>query len=293
MTSTWKKRTLHASMLAILTTVALGAVSASAADTTSTSIAKPNKVFHVVKGEGVKGEFTAAAPALHVRSTFGGLLRQPALERNYLKLLASTYSPDTLADWTKALDERKQAEADMPKPTFDKRVILKDGENVKIEGDGQVDKMFFSKDGSSAPADIKFFSRDGSAESVEGLPPLEELPDLPELTPVQDGEGKTGPKRIIIQHSAPLDGTAPKGVTKVLPVEPGAAGDIMIAAPALPESFKLQEKLVEAVEADNAEGIRTVLADLLKEYVKQTDELREMAKKIQEKLPTETEKENK
>lgn len=54
-----------------------------------------SETFHVVK----------TAPAVHIGSTFGGLLSQPALERNYLKLLTTSYAPDTLADWQKALGE--------------------------------------------------------------------------------------------------------------------------------------------------------------------------------------------
>ncbi|MNG29902.1 hypothetical protein D3C84_1154060 [compost metagenome] len=46
--------------------------------------------------------------------------------------------------------------------------------------------------------------------------------------------------------------------------------------------MKLQQKLTEAVEADDAEAIRAILPDLLKDFVKETENLREMAAKIKE-----------
>lgn len=290
MNPTWKKRALQTSMLALLTTVAIGAVSASAAETSTT---KPVKSFQMVKAGSASA--TVAAPAFHIGSTFGGLLNNPAVERNYLKLLVTTYSPDSLADWQKALEDRKQAEAEMPKPTLAKRFSLKDGEQLKIDGAVPADTMFFSADGSAkpiegnAPAGTMFFSAVGSTESVKGLPPLAELKELPELP--EAAEGMVMPKRIMIQRSAPDE--VQKSGNRVLPVEPGAAGGIIIGEPVQPESIKLQQKLVEAIEADNAESIRAALADYLKEYVKQSEQIKKFAKEIKEKLPTETESESK
>lgn len=56
----------------------------------------------------------------------------------------------------------------------------------------------------------------------------------------------------------------------------------MVAKPVESESMKLQQKLTEAVEADDAEAIRAILPDLLKDFVKGTEDMREIAKKIKE-----------
>ncbi|MNL85141.1 hypothetical protein D3C87_2133500 [compost metagenome] len=64
----------------------------------------------------------------------------------------------------------------------------------------------------------------------------------------------------------------------------------MIAAPVESESMKLQQKLTEAVEADDAEAIRAILPDLLKDFVKETENLREMAAKIKEQQAKEADK---
>jgi hypothetical protein len=270
MKTTWKKRAVQTSMLAIMTTIALGAVSASAADTTSE--ANPVQAIQMVKA-------VAGAPAVFFRSSNASLLNQPAHERNYLKMLASTYTPDALADWKKALDDRKQVEADFPKPTFSKPVLLhRDASIDKADGVAPVDATFTTSIASGAVA----------VEAIEALPPLpalspEEIKALP--------QGEEGPKRIFINRVAPTEGQAPDQITRVLPVEAGFASDIMVAAPKeLPESFKRQQKLAEAVEADDAEAIRGILPELLKDYVKETESLREMSKKIKEQQPTEAEK---
>ncbi|NQX61363.1 hypothetical protein [Paenibacillus qinlingensis] len=220
MKTTWKKRAVQTSLLAIMTTIAFGAVSASAADTTSET-QPTSKTVQMVKAVG-------AVPALHFRSSSVGLLNQPAHERNYLKMLATTYAPDTLADWKKALDDRKQAEADLPQPTFIETITI----------------------------------------SSKGL--------------------------------TKSDGTAPEQITRLLPVEDGVTSDIMIpkpvesesmiAKPVESESMILQQKLTKAVEAEDAEAIRAILPDLLKDFVKGTEDVREMSKKIKEQQAKEAEK---
>jgi hypothetical protein len=268
MKPTWKKRAMQTGMLAIMTTIAFGAVSASAADTTSE--AKPGKAIQMVKAVG-------AVPALHIRSSRAGLLNQPAHERNYLKLLATTYAPDTLADWKKALDDRKQAEDELPKPTFAKTLtISKDGENGAVQ-------VFPSSDTS----DATFITSFAGGEAIEALPALpaltaEELKNLP--------EGAVAPQHVFITRAAQADGTTPELTTRLLPVEAGVASDIMVAKPVESESMKLQQKLTDAVEADDAEAIRAILPDLLKDFVKGTEDMRELAKKIKEQQPTEAEK---
>ncbi|MGO4497425.1 hypothetical protein AB4114_16235 [Paenibacillus sp. 2RAB27] len=264
MKTTWKKRAVQTSLLAIMTTIAFGAVSASAADTTTE--AKPTGAIQMVKAVG-------AVPALHFRSSSAGLLNQPAHERNYLKMLATTYAPDTLTDWKKALDDRKQAEADLPKPTFAKTVTIS-----KEDADGKM-QVFPSSDATFTT-------------SLEGGKDIEALPLLPALTADELKnlpEGVAATTKGFVTSITKSDGTAPEQITRLLPVEDGVASDIMIAKPVESESMKLQQKLAEAVEADDANAIRAILPDLLKDFVKGTEDMRDMTKKIKEQQ-TEAEK---
>ncbi|KRF07173.1 hypothetical protein ASG89_17665 [Paenibacillus sp. Soil766] len=265
MKTTWKKRAVQTSLLAIMTTIAFGAVSASAADTTTDTKTAP--AIQMVKAVG-------SAPALHFRSSSVGLLNQPAHERNYLKLLVTTYAPDTLADWKKALDDRKQVEADMPKSAFAKTVTIA------------------SKD--AAEGAVQVFPAEGAAfvTSFEGGEAIEALPLLPTLTAAEIKdlpEGVAHPTKGFITSLTKSDGTLPEQITRVLPVEAGVASDIMIAKPVESESMKLQQKLAEAVEADDAEAIRAILPDVWKDFVKGTEDMREMTTKIKEQQATEAE----
>lgn len=268
MKTTWKKRAVQTSLLAIMTTIAFGAVSASAADTTSE--AKPTtNAIQMVKAVG------AVPAAIHLRSASAGLLGQPAHERNYLKLLATTYASDTLTDWKKALDDRKQVEADLPKPTFAKTITIS------------------SKD--AADGAVQVFPSEGAAfvTSFEGGKAIEVLPPLPTLTAAEIKdlpEGVAHPTKGFITSITKSDGTAPEQITRLLPVEAGVASDIMIAKPVESESMKLQQKLTDAVEADDAEVIRAILPDLLKDFVKGTEDMREMIKNIKDQQATEAEK---
>ncbi|MDR6553417.1 hypothetical protein [Paenibacillus qinlingensis] len=267
MKTTWKKRAVQTSLLAIMTTIAFGAVSASAADTTS-EVHPTAKAIQMVKSVG-------AVPALQFRSSSVGLLNQPAHERNYLKMLATTYAPDTLADWKKALDDRKQAEADLPKPSF--------AQTLTISKDALTDGTL-----QAIPAEgATFVTSFTDGKAIEALPPLAtltatEIKDLP--------EGVTHPtKGFLTSITKSSDGTTPEQITRLLPVEAGVTSDIMIAKPVESESMKLQQKLTDAVEADDAEAIRAILPDLLKDFVKGTEDLREMTKNIKANQPTETE----
>ncbi|OAS14715.1 hypothetical protein [Paenibacillus oryzisoli] len=267
MKTTWKKRAVQTSLLAIMTTIAFGAVSASAADTTSETHPTAKSV-QMVKAVG-------AAPALLFRSSSAGLLNQPAHERNYLKMLATTYAPDTLADWKKALDDRKQAEADLPKPSFAQTITI----SSKDTADGALQVV---------PAEGATF-----VTSLEGGKAIEALPLLPTLTAAEIKdlpEGVTFPTKGLTASITKSDGTLPEQITRVLPVEAGVASDIMIAKPVESESMKLQQKLADAVEADDAEAIRAILPDLLKDFVKGTADMREMTAKIKEQQATEAEK---
>lgn len=267
MKTTWKKRAVQTSLLAIMTTIAFGAVSASAADTTSET--QPNaKAVQMVKAVG-------AAPALLFRSSSAGLLNQPAHERNYLKMLATTYAPDTLADWKKALDDRKQAEAELPKPTFAQTVTI----SSKDVAEGAVQVV---------PAEGAAF-----VASLEGGIAIETLPALPTLTAAEIKdlpEGAAHPTKGFFTTITKSDGTLTEPITRLLPVEAGVASDIMIAKPVESESMKLQQKLTEAVEADDAEAIRAILPDVLKDFIKGTADMREMTTKIKEQQATEAEK---
>ncbi|MDQ0903630.1 hypothetical protein [Paenibacillus sp. V4I7] len=252
MNTQWKKRAAQTSLLAVIATIAFGAVSASAADTTKET--KSIQGIQISKPEGSK-------PVMMFRTTSAsaGLLMLPTHERNYWKLLASTYAPETLSDWKKALEDRKQVESEFPKPTFSKKVIIK-------------------KDAETGKTDEKVLTEDDALQ-LEGLPAsVTAAPALPSATINSDGEITPPTKDIMIKQL----------VTQALPLEGAVAGDIMKAE--LPESFKRQQKLTEAVEADDAEAIKSLLPELLKDYVKQTEELRELTKKLKTEIPAPAEK---
>ncbi|MDQ0917895.1 hypothetical protein [Paenibacillus sp. V4I5] len=252
MNTQWKKRAAQTSLLAVIATIAFGAVSASAADTTKET--KSIQGIQISKPEGSK-------PVMMFRTTSAsaGLLMQPTHERNYWKLLASTYAPETLSDWKKALEDRKQVESEFPKPTFSKKVIIK-------------------KDAETGKTDEKVLTEDDALQ-LEGLPAsVTAAPALPSVAINSDGVVTPPTKDIVIKQL----------VTQALPLEGAVAGDIMKAE--LPESFKRQQKLTEAVEADDAEAIKSLLPELLKDYVKQTKELRELTKKLKTEIPAPAEK---
>ncbi|KRF43999.1 hypothetical protein [Paenibacillus sp. Soil787] len=248
MKTQWKKRAAQTSLLAVIATIAFGAVSASAADTTKDK--KSAQAVQISQPEGSK-------PVMMFRATSAssGLLMQPSHERNYWKLLASTYAPETLSDWKKALEDRKQVENEFPKPTFSKKVIIK-------------------KDTATGKTDAKVLTED-EALQLEGLSASVTAASAEIAT---DGVITPPAKDIMIKQL----------VTQAIPYEGAVAGDIMKAEPS--EAFKRQQKLTEAVEADDTAAIKSLLPELLKDYVKQTEELRELTKKLKTEIQTPTEK---
>ncbi|RTE09463.1 hypothetical protein [Paenibacillus whitsoniae] len=272
----WKKRTLQASLLAVIGTMTLGAVSASAADKSSeaqpVATAAPAPAgLQTVTWTSIKdasGSATvSAAPAATIAFRAGGfsVLSQPALERSYWKLLAATYAPETAADWKKALDDRKQVEAQLPKTaTFTKAIpapLLKEGSN--IEGQALDDTVTLTP----APE---------SPDSAEAKP----VDSLPILSPLPIAEGVT-----IVTRAIPADEAS--SLTQALPVE-GLPADVIMKAEPSEEAIRLQ-KLAEAVDADDATAIQSLLPQLLQDYIKQTDELRSMVKHLQSEKPADNE----
>lgn len=251
MKTQWKKRAAQTSLLAVIATIAFGAVSASASDTNKET--KSIQTVQISQPEGSK-------PVMMFRATSAsaGLLMQPSHERNYWKLLASTYAPETLSDWKKALDDRKQVENEFPKPAFTKKAI-------------------FKKDAETGKIDEKVLTH-GDEHQLEELPAsVTAVPAVPSTATISDGDITKPVKEIKIEQ-------LPQGI----PFEGTVAGDIMKGE--LPESFKRQQKLTEAVEADDTAAIKSILPELLKDYVKQTEELRELTKKLKTETPAPAEK---
>ncbi|NOV01653.1 hypothetical protein [Paenibacillus planticolens] len=240
MKTQWKRRASQASLLAFMVTMAFGAVGgASAADATSAET-KPSIAV------------TSATPVTAVSAvqlrTSSNLLMQPTHERNYLKLLVSTYAPESLTEWKQALEDRKQAESEMPKPTFATKTVIKGTATaLPISPSGSETKMFNLE---SAPALL-----DG--EGAQGVP------------------GKELRAMTIIKDNAEATTTI-----QALPLEGAISGDIMKAEPS--EEFKRQQKLAEAVEADDASAIQSLLPELLADYKKETESLRTIAKTMKE-----------
>lgn len=216
----WRKSAIQTSILAIMATIAFGAVGASAAETTNETNTK--KTIQSTQTAGIK-------PTMLFHSMNSSLLVQPAHERNYWKLLATTYAPETLADWKEALEDRKQAESELPKSPF-------------------------------------------SNPTVEAVP----------ATPSAQLDGV--PHGDVITKGLMVERIESKGI----PFEGAAAGDITKGE--LPESFKRQQKLAEAVEADDSDTIKSLLPELLNDYVKETESLRELTKKLKADIPAPAEK---
>lgn len=264
----WKKRTLQASLLTVFATMSLGAVSASAADQpaseakpTTAAAPLPGKWITLTKSDSQASTSIAMAPVVTFAAgtTGASLFSQPALERNYWKMLADTYAPETAADWRKALDDRKQVQAQFPAPAavhIMKAPQLKEGSAVSS------DETVTLQPSPIASTDAVF---------VTEAKPVAELPALPIL---QHGEAAT-----ISIHALPSDGVAAVKLTQALPIEGVPAGDIMKAEPS-EEMVRLQ-KLAEAVDADDAATIKSLLPQLLQDYIKQTDALRSIVNQIQ------------
>ncbi|MDD9266922.1 hypothetical protein ACFPES_07730 [Paenibacillus sp. GCM10023248] len=247
-----KRRVSQATLLAFMLTTAFGAVSASAADE-SASETKPTAAPAAAITEG-KPVLVKTVAAAHIGS---GLLFQPAHERNYLKLLAGAYAPDSLDAWKQALEDRKQAESELPKPTLTIGGPIpstKAGEAVAAPMNPAETKTFTLK---AAPAAVP----DGEAPSS--------APRVKKIIISKDGSGES--TKLI--QAIPLEGAPVSGdIMESMQFEPVP----------LPESFVRQQKLTEAVEADDAAAIQSLLPQLLEDYKKETDNIRSLAKKLKD-----------
>ncbi|BFT75653.1 hypothetical protein [Paenibacillus sp. P36] len=245
MKTQWKRRASQASLLAFMVTMAFGAVgSASAADTTTTDTKASTAITSATP--------VMATSAVQLHSVSGSLLLQPAHERNYLKLLVSNYAPESLTAWKQALEDRKQAESEMPKPAFAKTMVIKSAATIQPATPGTLETKMFKLD----PAQPAPTLPDGEAAQL--LPSKEAM----KFTVIKDGADATATIQAL-----PLEGTA-------------ISGDIIKAEPS--EAFKRQQKLAEAVEADDAATIQSLLPELLTDYKKETESLRSLAKTLKE-----------
>lgn len=245
MKTQWKRRASQASLLAFMVTMAFGAVGGASAADANTNENKPSIAI------------TTATPVMatsgfQLHASSSGLLLQPAHERNYLKLLVSTYAPDSLAAWKQALEDRKQAESEMPKPAFAKTMVIKGSTAALSTSPGTFENKIFKLD----PAQPATALPDG--EAVQLVPSKE----VKTFTIIKDGADATATIQAL-----PLEGTA-------------ISGDIIKAEPS--EAFKRQQKLAEAVEADDAAAIQSLLPELLTDYKKETESLRNLAKTMKE-----------
>ncbi|MBA2940133.1 hypothetical protein HZF08_17605 [Paenibacillus sp. CGMCC 1.16610] len=246
MKTQWKRRASQASLLAFMVTMAFGAVgSASAADTTTTDTKASTAITSATP--------IMATSAVQLGTSSSGLLLQPAHERNYLKLLVSNYAPESLADWKQALEDRKQAESEMPKPAFSKTMVIKSAATIQPATQGTLETKMFKLD----PAQPAPTLPDGEAAQ---LVPSKELKTFTIIK--KDGADATATIQAL-----PLEGTA-------------ISGDIIKAEPS--EAFKRQQKLAEAVEVDDAATIQSLLPELLTDYKKETESLRSLAKTLKE-----------
>ncbi|WP_426445586.1 hypothetical protein ACP26L_19550 [Paenibacillus sp. S-38] len=165
----------------------------------------------------------------------------PIHQRSYWKLLVGKYAPESADAWTAALEERKALEASLPG--------LEPGANRVI------------KVTEKAP--------EGAAEWNGELPeptPGIESPKVLRIHP--DGNTPVEP--------APADGTT-KNV-KIFKFHTETANGTISTKPS--QEAERLIKLGEAVEADDAEAVRALLPQLLEDYRKQTEELKNLAEKI-------------
>ncbi|MEC0231824.1 hypothetical protein [Paenibacillus alba] len=242
-----KRYTSRVSLLAFAATMAFGAVGASAADSNTET-----KELTTLTAANT----TTSTSAFQVQASAASLLFQPAHQRNYLKLLASTYAPETLAQWKQALEDRKQAENELPKMATFRSVTLK---NV---------------DGSAVNDDTK-----ATTITSESVVAGETIPALPAIE-LSDKDAKLSPSDTIFIKRLNSNELPSTEAVQALPFEGVTSGAIMKGEPT--ESFKRQQKLAEAVEADDAATIKSLLPELLKDYKSETESIRTMAVKIKE-----------
>ncbi|NEW09294.1 hypothetical protein GK047_25355 [Paenibacillus sp. SYP-B3998] len=260
MKTQWKNRVNQTALAALMVTMALGAGSASAAETGAQEQGHKQFASTIT--------YSATTP---FQPAYGSssLLLQPAIERNYFKLLASTYAPETVGDWKQALEERKQLDAQLPKLTSNfvimKRAVqANDSENTKSDETA-------SFEGEKLGATLRVTT---SAPATSTTP-----------NDTSESSKNKSDSSALIQLERnkytilPQDLAWTQGQSQALPVETIQASDIMKAEPT--EAFKRQQKLTEAIEADDSASIRSLLPELLKDYRNETESLRTLIKNLQ------------
>ncbi|MBO9611027.1 MAG: hypothetical protein J7639_34080 [Paenibacillaceae bacterium] len=250
----WKRRATQVGLFSLLAAVAVGGTGASAADSGADEAGQTTApaTLTVSSVSALPGTFAMTAPMLSVQagSIGGGLLMTPAHERNYLRLLAESYTPDDAAKWREALAERKQAEADM------------------------ADAM-----AKLAPKPVKL---EASSEGVR----LEASPVLPPLPEVKEGKlsasGPFGTLPTLTLQAKPLPAgeTATAASNLFFSYDVKGTDAIKWEEAELPASIKLQNELTAAVEADDAAKIRELLPQLLDQYREDTKNLQESVKNL-------------
>lgn len=237
MKTTWKRRASQATLLAFMVTSAFGVVGSANADevispnTPAVSVGQPGKM---------NVGFSSLVTSAH--------------ERNYLKLIVGQYAPDSLNEWKQALEDRKQAESEMPKPYNE--TITDTGKTSTMKLNGAV----VAPDGSGSDNE-KLSDQASPSGAVEG-----------NLSPPKDENGN-----VIFEKSSNLadpETGAPDGE-----VREGNESTTAIKIE-LPESVQRQQKLDEAIEADDAATIKSLLPDMLNDYKVETAKIHELAKKL-------------
>lgn len=260
----WKRRAAQVGLLSLLAAVAVGGTGASADDSGADEAGKTAPATLTLSAvSALPGTVAAVAPALsvHVGGIGAGLLMTPAHERNYLRLLAETYTPDDAAKWREALAERKQAEADF------------------------ADAM-----AKLAPKPVKI---EASSEGVrlEASPVLPPLPELKEGKLSVSGSAVALPTASFQLKTLPAGEKAPETGNQVFTYDVKGTDAIKWEELELPASVKLQHELTAAVEADDADKIRELLPQLLDQYREYTKKLQESAKNLPAPAQTEDQSE--
>jgi hypothetical protein len=227
-----KNKLMQTGMAAIVLTMAVGGIGGASAADEKAQEKSPLSVLTV-----------ASTPGVAAVST--GTLLSPVHEREYWKLLVAAYAPDASAAWKKALEERKQAEAALPKVTAISKVVIDkegtEGSSQRIEGLPDAPKD------TPEPSKEKLRSMEGvSAKAGEGAE-TKNLATKPHT--LEEGDG-------IINKELPAEFKRQQQLGEAL--EKGDAQAIRGLLPQLLEDYKKQ-----------TESIRT-LADKLKE-AKQLD----------------------
>jgi|GEM_PF-5430584 len=232
MKNTWKKTTMAALML----TLALGSGGSAFAQTPDgqTGGTEPNTASEVTAPALTASKLNVVriAPAM-------GLLSGPAHEQQYLKMLVKTYAPESEAEWTEAMNERKQVQQSLPQTLTLKKASAVGGE------DQPSDK--------SEP--VLFINKVTAADAVPAL----KAETISAGEAVQIEEGKTMKRIILPKTSAAADDIIKKDMET------------------FQAQLKLQNDLANALEADDADQVKTLLPQLLEQYKGQTAEMKKIS----------------